>query len=310
MKKLLLLILLVVPTVFSADAPTNSVNAKDYVDPKLPAFDKKIWQNLLKYYAHARQIASSTLKEVECVQDFCWSSYRYLYAIERAANRAKLVWDNISNFKAENPIDAVIYLEEDVFQKSDMLFYNDIPRIKSSQEKLAKSRDAIRNRAAGHLEALNDLLPDGLKFQRDYLRLMEINSPDARDLADTSDCEMNFHMAALSQVAKQIAATDVSNEFSDNQSAILESTIKNAANDGTSDPLHQSEYTKVDEKNAYILSLQENIQLTESIKTGAFFLLMNAKNHANRLAAKQALYCSLEQFSDRLIIEKSKEMGE
>lgn len=304
MRKSLFIILLAVPILFAADGPTNSVDAKDYVDPKLPAFDKRVWQNLLKYYTHARQIAASTLKEVECVQDFCWSSYRYLYSIERVANRAKLVWNNVSNFKAENPIDAIVYLEEDVFQKSDILFFNDIPQFKESRRNLARSRDVVRNRLAGNVQAINDLLPDGLKFQKDYLRLMEINSPDSRALEDTSDGEVNFHMAALAQASKQIASTDVSNEFSDNQSAILESTIKNAANDGTSDPLHQTEYSKVDEKNTYILSLQEDIQLAENIKTGAFFLMSNIKGHSNRLAAKQALYNSLEKFSDRLLQQK------
>ncbi|MBN1292372.1 MAG: hypothetical protein JXB48_11080 [Candidatus Latescibacteria bacterium] len=284
----------------AADGPTDKVSPQDYADPKLKKFDKRIWQNLLKYYVHARQIARSTLDELESVKDFCWSSYRYLYAIERAANRAQLVWDNVRNFKAENPVDAIIYLEEDVFQKSDLLFKNDIPAFKERREELAESRDVIRNRAAGHLLALNNILPDGLKFQKKFLRLLEINSPDASMMNDTTDKDVNFHAAALSQSARQIASTDASDEFSDNQSAILESTIKNAANNGTSDPLHQSEMTKISERNALILSLQENTYLTDGVKIGSYFLLEKIKRHSDELAQKQALFFVLEDFSDKL----------
>ena len=110
MKKGFLVLLFLFALSFADDAPTNAVATADYVDPQLPAFDKRIWQNLLKYYKQARDIAKATLDEMDNVRDFCWSSYRYLYAVERAANRAQLIWDNISKFKAENPFDAVIYL--------------------------------------------------------------------------------------------------------------------------------------------------------------------------------------------------------
>jgi hypothetical protein len=302
MKKtaIVLLLMLVCYSVYSEDGPTDKVEPQDYIDPKLPKFDKRIWQNLLKFYVHARQIARSSLDELGAVKDFCWSSYRYLYAIERAANRAQLIWDNIKNFKAENPVDAIIYLEEDVFQKSDLLFKSDIPQLKIQREKLSDSRDAIRNRAANHLYALNDLLPDGLKFQKKYLQLLEINSPNAHLLSKTDDPDVNFHASVLSQSARQIASTDVSDEFSDNQSAILESTIKNAANDGTSDPLHQSELTKINDRNSLILALQENAYLTDAVKISSCFLLSRVKKHADGLAQKQSLFFVLEDFSDKL----------
>lgn len=302
MKRALLLIILIVFTgsIQAGDGPTDQVNAQDLADPKLKSFDKRIWQNLLKYYVHARQIARSSLNELETVKDFAWSSYRYLYAIERAANRAQLVWDNIKNFKAENPLDAVIYLEEDVFQKSDLLFYNDIPQMKLQRKRLAASRDKIRNRAADHLTSLNELLPDGMKFQKKYLRLMEINSTDTKTLSDTTDKDVVFNTSVLSQASRQIAATEVTDEFSDNQGAILESTIKNAANDGTSDPLHQSEMAKINERNNLILSLQENMYLTDAVKTGSFFLLDKVKRHSDELAQKQSILFVLEDFSDRL----------
>ena len=300
MKRIFILLCLL-SGISAADGPTDKVKPQDYADPKLKKFDKRIWQNLLKYYVHARQIARSTLDELESVKDFCWSSYRYLYAIERAANRAQLVWDNIRNFSAENPVDAIIYLEEDVFQKSDLLFKNDIPALKERRKDLADSRDAIRNRGAGHLLALNNLLPDGLKFQKKFIRLLEINSPDASMLSDTTDKDMNFHAVVLSQSARQIASTDASDEFSENQSAILESTIKNATNNGTSDPLHQSEMTKISERNALILSLQENAYLTDGVKIGSYFLLEKVKRHSDELAQKQVLFFVLEDFSDKLI---------
>ncbi|MBN2436242.1 MAG: hypothetical protein JXK07_13335 [Spirochaetes bacterium] len=302
---LLLLLLLMSYSVNAGDGPSDKVDPKDFVDPKLPKFDKRIWDNLLKYYVHARQIARSSLDELESVKDFCWSSYRYLYAIERAANRAQLIWDNIKNFKAENPVDAIIKLEEDVFQKSDLLFKSDIPQLKIQRKKLAESRDVIRNRAANKLHALNDLFPDGLQFQKKYLQLLEINSPNAWLLSKTDDPDVNFHASVLSQSARQIASTDVSDEFSDNQSAILESTIKNAANDGTSDPLHQSEMTKINDRNSFILSLQENAYLTDAVKISSFFLLSKVKKHSDALAQKQSLFFVLEDFSDKLILQES-----
>jgi len=298
--KNLLLILLAAVSIVAADGPTDKVDPQDYADPKLKAFDKRIWQNLLKYYVHARQIARGTLDELESVKDFCWSSYRYLYAIERAANRAQLIWDNIKNFKAENPVDAIVYLEEDVFQKSDLLLKNDIPQLKIRRERLADSRKAVRNRTADHLAALNDLLPDGLKFQKQYLRLMEINSPYAGMLEDTADKDISFHAATLSLAARQIASTDVSNEFSDNQSAILESTIKNAANEGTSDPLHQTGLSKVTERNSLILSLQENAYLNDAVKISSFFLMNKVRHHSDVLAQKQALVLTREEFAGKL----------
>jgi hypothetical protein len=300
MRKLFAMMLLVAVCVHAGDGPDNSVDARDYADPKLKAFDKRIWRNLLKYYVHARQIAISTLKEMETVQDFCWSSYRYLYAIERAANRAQLVWDNVKNFKAENPVDAIVYSEERVFQNADLLFYSDIPAEKVRRHELAQSREAIRERWADRMTRLNDLMPDGLKFQKTYLRLMEINSPDARLLLDTSDKDMSFHMAALSQASRQMANAEAQNEFQDNLSAILESTVKNAANDGTSDPQHQSEYAKTGQRNSFILSLQENVQLSDAIKTGAMFLLVNSKRYATVVGEKEALLYQLEDFSDAL----------
>lgn len=301
MKLILSLLFTIVITVFASDGPTNEVDAKDYADPQLKNFDKRVWKNLLKYYAHARQIAKGTLNELKTIQDFCWSSYRYLYAIERAANRAKLIWDNITNFKAENPIDAIIYLEEDVFQKSDLLLKSDIPSIKYQRDKFRKSRDAVRNRTANHLTALNELLPDGLKFQHDYLRLMEINSPDSRMLDNDNDKDVNFHTSVLSQASRQIASAEVINEFSDNQSAILESSIKNATNNGASDPLHQSELSKIGERNSLLLSLQENVQLSDAVKTDAFFLMIHTKRFADQLAVKQALFCVMEDFSEKLL---------
>lgn len=302
MKKAVFIIMLLLAafSVLALDGPTDEVKPVDYIDPKLKSFDKRIWQNLLKYYVHARQIAKSSLNELEVVKDFAWSSYRYLNAIERAANRAQLVWDNIKNFKAENPLDAVIYLEEDVFQKSDMLFYSDIPQMKLERERLAQSRENIRNRGANHLTSLNELLPDGMKFQKKYLRLMEINSTDAMTLSDTLDMDVTFNTSVLSLASRQIAATEMTDEFSDNQSAMLESTIKNAANDGTSDPLHQSEMTKINERNNLILSLQENVYLTDAVKIGSFFLLDKIKRHSDELAQKQALFFVIEDFSDRL----------
>jgi len=293
------LILLAAVSIVAADGPTDKVDLQDYADPKLKAFDKRIWQNLLKYYVHARQIARSSLDELESVKDFCWSSYRYLYAIERAANRAQLIWENIKNFKTENPVDAIVYLEEDVFQKSDLLFKNDIPRIKIQRQKLADSREAVRNRTANHLAALNDFLPDGLKFQKEYLRLMEMNSPDVRMLEDTADKDVNFHAATLSLAARQIASTDVANEFSDNQSAILESTIRNAANNGTSDPLHQTELSKVTERNSLILSLQENAYLTDAVKVESFFLMNKVRGHSDIFAQKQALVFTVNEFGEK-----------
>jgi len=300
MKRILIFMVLSISLSFADDAPTNAVDTKDYVDPKLPAFDKRTWQNLLKYYKQARDIAKATLNEMDNVRDFCWSSYRYLYAVERAANRAQLIWDNITKFKAENPFDAVIYLEENIFQKSDLLFYYDMPQIKVQWAKLAASRDAIRNHTADRIAALNDMLPDGAKFETDYLRLMEMNSPDAKTLKDTLDKDVNFHMSVLSQASQQIASTDMYNQFSENQSAILESTIKNGTNDSISDPSYQAEYSKIGERNSLVLSLQENAQLSDGIKTGAFFLLYNAKRYADVLSAKQAAFFALQAFSDKL----------
>jgi hypothetical protein len=299
-----ILCLIWITAAVEGQAPDNSSNAKDYVDPKLPKVDKKIWANLLLYYKHARDIATSTLNELQSVQDFCWFSYRYLYAIERAANRAEIIWNNVKNFKAENIEDAVIYTEESVFQNSDALFYYDIPKIKEERAKLDLSRDAIRDRTGNYLAQLNNLLPDGLRFKTKYLRLMEITAPDARTMQNTGDKEVNFNVAALSQASRQLAAADVNNDFSESQSAILESTIKNADNDGTSDPLHQTEYAKVGEKNSMILTLQENAQIAEAVKTGAFFLLSKAKAYANQLESKKALLCQLESFSDALVLAR------
>jgi hypothetical protein len=307
MNKLFAILLICVTLAVGADGPDNSVSAKDYADPKLKSFDKKIWQNLLKYYVHARQIAIGTLHEMEAVQDFCWSSYRYLYAIERAANRAKLVWDNIKNFKAENPIDAIIYSEEQIFQNADILFHEDIPAERAAREKLTRSRDAIRNRWSNNLTALNDMLPDGLKFQKRYLRLMEMNSPDARLLKDTSDKEINFHMAALSQASRQMADADVRSDFQDNQSAILESSIKNATNDGVSEPRHQAEFSKNNRRNTFLISLQENVMQSDAVKTNAMFLLVNAKRYQKQVANKEALLYQLEAFSDALLAQEAKE---
>ena len=299
-----LLCLFCLTAAVNGQAPDNSSVAKDYVDPKLPKVDKKIWANLLLYYKHVRDIATSTLNELQSVQDFCWSSYRYLYAVERAANRAEMIWNNVKNFKAENLGDAIVYTEEAVFQNADALFYYDIPKIKEERAKLALSRDAIRERTGNYLAQLDNLLPDGLQFKTKYLRLMEINAPDARTMKNTDDKEVNFHVTTLSQASRQLAAAEVNNDFSDNQSAMLESTIKNADNDSTSDPLHQTEYAKIGEKNSMILTLQENARIADAVKTSAFFLLAKAKAYANQLESKEALLCQLESFSDALVLAK------
>jgi hypothetical protein len=286
----------------NGQAPTNKADPKDYVDPRLPKPDKKIWQNLLGYYVNARQLAKGTLKEVSAVSDFCWASYRYVYAIERAANRAQIVWDNLKNFQAGNPVDAIVYAEEQVFQNSDALFYHDIPEIKKQQVYLDSARSAIRNRTGSYLGQIGQLLPNGLKFKMKYLRLMDINGMDVRALVDTSDRDVNYHQAMLSEASKQIAATEINNEQSVSQSAMLESGIKNGAKDGNSDPQHQSEYSKVNEKNTMILSLQENVQLGEAVKTGSYYLLSKVRGYSNNLEVKKALLCNMEGFSDALLV--------
>jgi hypothetical protein len=143
-----------------------------------------------------------------------------------------------------------------------------------------------------------------MQFKTKYLRLMEINAPDARTMKNADDKEVNFHITTLSQASRQLAAAEVNNDFSDNQSAMLESTIKNADNDGTSDPLHQTEYAKIGEKNSMILTLQENARIADAVKTSAFFLLAKAKAYANQLESKEALLCQLESFSDALVLAK------
>jgi hypothetical protein len=301
MKKIVfLLITLVAINAFGLPIPDNSTVKKDYIDPLLRKFDNKVWQNLLLYYNHASQIAKASLKEMNAVGDFCWASYGYLYAIERASNRAQLVWDNVKKFQLSNPVDDIIYMEEKVFQNSDMLFYYDIPAEKNARKKLADARAAIRDVSKQNASTLNDLMPDGLRFKKDYLRLMEMNSPDGRLLKDTTDADIRFHVAAIGQAAQGIAAADVQNDFNDNQGAILERNIACGASNGQSEPVYQSEFSKTGKRNSFLLSLQENVQLSEAIKTNAVFLLVNAKKYADAIGKKELLISQLENFAQEL----------
>lgn len=308
--KTILLLLLATSILMSGavygQTPTNKADAKDYIDPKLPKPDKKIWLNLLGYFNNARQLAQGSLKEVSAVADFCWASYGYLYAIERAANRAQLVWDNLKNFQAKNFEDNVIYLEERVFQNSDALFYHDIPKIKEQRIRLDSAQTNIRNRTGAFLGQINDLMPDGYKFKIKYLRLMEINSVDARALKDTSDKDIAYHQTVLSIASRQVASTEINNEQSESQSAIMEAGIRNGSNNGNSDPQHQAEYSKINERNTLMLTLQENVQLGDAVKTGALYLLAKTRIYADNLAYKKALLCNLEDFSDALVLQKKK----
>jgi hypothetical protein len=284
----------------AADGPTNSTSAVDIADPKQTNITKKIWHNLLKYYVQTRQMAQSALQDMQSVTDFCWASGRYLAAIERVSRRAQTIWDNLKNWKAENPIDAIIYTEEKIFQNSDLLLYVDIPKWKEEQQKLQEARDALRSRYNNRLDQLQSILPDPARFETRYRKLIQINSPSAFLLNDANDPNVRFHTTVLSQAARVSASAPVTNDYLDGQSSLLESAISNATNAGQVDPLHQAEFSKLQERNQLLLTYQNANALTEAVKIEALLLLTITRRNALKLQQKEAAFIAIEQFSDAL----------
>ena len=132
--------------------PTDGWKAEDEVQVDQKNKDKKIWTNLLAVYDNTRKIADGSLTIMSRVSDFAWAAEKNLQTIERIATRAHTIWNNIERLKQFNVfskssnksffvrikdlatgyVKVVEYTEEDIFQQSDSLFYNDIPDYKTS----------------------------------------------------------------------------------------------------------------------------------------------------------------------------------
>ncbi len=117
---------------------SGNVTLADHADTKKAV--KKVWGNLLAGYQQARNAAKSMVRQMQLTASVANSMEENLHAWEMVAKRTEAVlkadiWD-------ENPIEFIEKLEENLFEQTDKILYDNIPNAKKSSEAFTKSRRA------------------------------------------------------------------------------------------------------------------------------------------------------------------------
>lgn len=284
------------------ETPIKSIPAKDHVDPKQQNKDFKTWRNMLKFYANIRMMALTSLEDLNAVADFAWASHKYLAAVERAAQRAQLVMDNVENFRVDNPVQMVKDAETKVFRNTDALFYNDIPSARLAQGQMRAKRENVMNRAGDRLQALADLSVRTYKgFEKKFFKVQLAGALDDRDAAAAApDPDVQFYVHATNAAATNLATADIHGQVLETQGAILSGSLRNAAPGGAINLEHQAQMNYESQRNAVILNIQSNEYVHAAVKNTSWSLLVRAKK-LDRLVAQKALVLEgAAAFSDEL----------
>lgn len=299
------------------ESPVPNPDPEDLADPRLKGMDKKVWQNLLQGYASLRGVAKSVLEDLQSVANFAWAAHKQVEAIERAAQRAQMVFESIKNFDTEmlhpkRHAELIEWTEEEIFQETDNLFYYDVPTIKQRSEELGEERRHIRNRAKGHAKALARLRKrayEGIK--KKILKLEHMNAADSRTLArEFQGADSKAHTLAKSEATRTMGMADGRYDNLETQGAQLASVIKGAADsEGKTDLRQQADLNRVNARNATLLSYQEHDFLGNAVRTNAWMLISRAKILDMAVTNKAAVVAGAIAFSEELERQRQRRGG-
>lgn len=309
MKTLLLLLILLLPLEIHTqplEVPTKSTPLKTQLDPKQQEKDFRIWKNLIKGYVSFRQMARASLKDLSAVSDFAWAAQKQLSAIQRAAQRVQIVYDNVSNFKSNSPIQMVKDAELKIFRQTDALIYDDIPSVRESNENLAVYRDALVSRADMRIEALKNLSGAMYKgFQKKFFKTQAMSSLDDRTVKSKApDADVQAYVVGNSVAAKGLASADVQNQALETQGAVLTGVLKNASPDGNMNPLHQAQMSKESQRNTLLMNIQVHPIMAQATQSAAWIILARAKKLEQMIDQKTALLTFAEAFSAEAVRQR------
>jgi hypothetical protein len=301
--KILLFVILISTRIFALEAPTSSVSAGDMVDKQLPAMDKKIWQNLLQYYANIRMIALTTLKDMQAIANFAWSAQRQLQAIENASKRIDQIYTDIQNFKSSNPIDYVIFTEKKVFRQTDAFLYYDVPTITDRNKQLQADRNAIISMGADQGKALADASVKTYKwFDAKFSNAQTRAQPNKNDY-DPACPRPGVALATMSGtvVSEGLAGADIRNQQLQTQNAQLAAMAgATAGNNGDMPATASAAISKDNNRNKLLMTLQENDLQNAAINNSAWYLILKARMIDNAIVSKAFLVTAATAFSEEL----------
>lgn len=302
MKKIVLVLLISI-SCFALETPTSSVSAGDMVDKQLPAMDKKIWQNLLQYYANIRMIALTTLNDMQAIANFAWSAQRQLQAIENASKRVDQIYTDIQNYKSSNPVDFIIFTEKKVFRQTDAFLYYDIPTITDCNKNLQADRDEIVNMGKDQAKALADASVKTYKwFDAKFANAQTHTQPNITDF-DPACPRPGVAAATMSGavVSTGLAGADVRNQQLQTQNAQLAAMAgATGANNGDIPATASAAMSKDNNRNKLLMTLQENDLQNAAIDNSAWYLVLKARMIDDQIVSKAFLVAAATAFSEEL----------
>ena len=301
--KILLFLILISTGVFALETPTSSVGVGDMVDKQLPAMDKKIWQNLLQYYANVRMIALTTLKDMQSIANFAWSAQRQLQAIENASKRIDQIYTDIQHFKSSNPVDYIIFTETHVFRQTDAFLYNDIPTITDCNKKLQAARDTIINMGVNQAQSLaNAGVSAYTWFNTKFSNAQTKAQPNMNDY-DPACPRPGPGVATMSGtiVSQGLAGADLRNQQLQTQNAQLAAMAgATAGNNGDMPANACASISKDNNRNKLLMTLQENDLQNAAINNSAWYLILKARMIDNVIVSKAFMVTAATAFSEEL----------
>jgi len=306
------------PLAQGATPSSSGVTAEELAEVKQNKTRNKIWGNLLVWYQDARKLAVTTQQSLNGISDMAWASYKQLAAIEQVAKKAQVVYENIESMDwktmAKNPEKLIIYTEEQVFQKSDQLFFQDIPAFKQSSKELNDARINMQTILKSNVSGSKNLITQSYKVSRDiadatgkaavvaYANTVGMLSPagsgewkkeSARKAAQT-------HSRLVAVTAQATLKTEATALQTETQQAVLAGGLRKAQQDDQN-PAGISEANKVNARNALITTVEKHDIVGNSVTTFSYMLLSELKTFDQQVVEKTLLMNGLVQLSEAMI---------
>lgn len=331
MKKttMIIIITFVAMTELYAVVPTNEWKPEDEISVNQEKKDKKIWQNLLAVYDNLRKVASGSLEIMQRVSDYAAAADKYLWAINRTATRAQLIWHNIEEIKkvfifgeGEKKnffsvmkdvngrfVRLVEHTEENIFQQSDELFESDIPLYSEAKRDMDRAREGIITSGVDEAGRLKTLVQEFPGYEQLTVYLKNKSSGDKRiyDNASTNK-DSKRHVISQNEAIDGIASADLRNMQLDNEGVPIAMTIKQASeSDGSLTTADMINTNVISERNRLALNIRENEFTHDAVRIGNQLLLSRLTDLDKRIEQKLSYMSFMEKFSQELIAYRNRE---
>jgi hypothetical protein len=326
----IIVILLLSISTTHAVVPTDEWKAEDELQVDQKNKDKKIWKNMLAVYDGARKIAKGSLEIMENVSKYAYTAQKYLNAIERTATRAQIIWSNIKDIKQfveftdgdkkksffkrvkdlhGRIVDVIEYTEEDIFQQSDALFYQDIPSLKQARKEMYEQQQRLLDSPKEVIDRLRKNARDFDGYEKKYAKLAAVGSTDG-SVYSNANAAVKRHMISQGDAINAIAIADQRAMDIDNDAAAAVLSLHSAENDSALNTADLTKNAMIAERNKLVLYLKEHDVMHDAVRTSAQLLLSKIVPVDQRIAEKTSFIGVAERFSDALIEQKAKDAAE